>query len=232
MGHWNGVCFLFSATWAQCVGRAVWMPARTHSGNNFSQALTGWLLGVVAVCEHDKERGVQKSEMVLRCQVEPGGGVRKQQREVNTEWEILPIPDSVEIVKLWFLSNALPWAGPLQEAVPCIYASEVFLLMLSVDWREGKTCACKELGGRVVEVEGWKERLAVVNGEGVVQEHKRNKVLSILPCHVSCNSWTRRWVMLCGDCGLVSRDQTAHPCQPCINGVGKRRILLGWSVPG
>lgn len=64
--------------------------------------------------------------------------------------------------------------------------------MLSVDWREGKTCACKELGGRVVEVEGWKERLTVVNGEGVVQEHKRNKVLNILPCHVSCNSWTRR----------------------------------------
>lgn len=38
--------------------------------NSFSQALTGWLLGLVAVCEYDKERGVQKSEMVLRCQVE------------------------------------------------------------------------------------------------------------------------------------------------------------------
>lgn len=29
-----------------------------------------WLLGSVAVCGHCKKKGVHKSEMVLRCQVE------------------------------------------------------------------------------------------------------------------------------------------------------------------
>lgn len=39
-------------------------------GGSFSQALAGWLLGLAAVCGHGKERDTQKSEMVLRCQVE------------------------------------------------------------------------------------------------------------------------------------------------------------------
>lgn len=82
----------------------------------------------------------------------------------------------------------------------------------------------------VVKVEGWKERLAVVSGEGVVQEQERIYVSCLAMW--SCNSWTQRWVMLCGDCGLVSRDQTAQSCQPRITGEGKRRILLCWWVPG
>lgn len=36
---------------------------------------------------HHKERGVQKSEMVLGCQAEQKGRVRKQLRGVNTEQE-------------------------------------------------------------------------------------------------------------------------------------------------
>lgn len=74
--------FAFSGTWVPSVGRAVW-SAWWLSGGSFSQALTEWLLGLVAVCGHDKERGAQMSEMVLTCQVEQEEEWEKS--EVNTE---------------------------------------------------------------------------------------------------------------------------------------------------